>query len=209
MNRPYRPVMRRSRISRTAIVLAITGVVTATVIGGLLTFGGDQTAHKTGSAPSALVLSSAYAKSVDYPKTVQVPSKRAVTNEKGCSSSIEAVYADAAGKTGLISDLLRCNSQTAAARVLATFRKSVRVDTSVRVPSQLGASAFATASSAPEYIVAWQVGSDVALAAIDVDIAASSSSSESSSGSVTSKSITQDQVKVLTAAAVQQDTLYH
>ena len=189
--------------------MAITGVVIASVIGGLLIFGGEKSAPSLGKAPSALVLNPAYAKSVGYPKTVQAATRRAVTNEKGCSTSIEAVYEDAAGKTGLISDLLKCNSPASAAKVLATFRKSTRVATSIGVPVQLGTTAFATASSAPEYLVAWQVGSGVALSAVDVDIAASSNSSESSSGSATSKSITRGQVKVLTDAAVQQNSLYH
>ena len=206
---PYRPDMNRSQSKRTGIILAITGVVVATVIGGLLIFGGEQSAPNMGLAPSALVLNSVYAKSVGYPKTVQAATKRAVTNEKGCSASIEAVYEDATGKTGLISDLLKCNSPASAAKVLATFRKSIHVATSIRVPVQLGTTAFATASSAPEYVVAWQVGSGVALSAVDVDIAASSNSSKSSSGSATSKSITRYQVKVLTDAAVQQNSLYH
>ncbi len=189
-------------------MLAITGVVVALVIAGVQTFGGEQSSPKMGSAPSALVLDSAYAKSVGYPKTVQAASKRAVTNEKGCSASIEAVYEDAAGKTGLISDLLKCDSPASAATVLATYRKSIRVAASIGVPVQLGTTAFATASSAPEYVVAWQVGSDVALSAVDVDIAASSSSSGSSE-SAPSYSITRDQVKILADAAVQQNSLYH
>ena len=185
------------------------GVVVAVVIAGALSVGGDRSTPKLGSATSELVLNPAYAKSIHYPKSVQAASKRAVTNEKGCSSSIEAVYEDAAGKTGLISDLLECSSPTTAARVLASFRKSSSADRSIQVPKELGSSAFVTASSAPEYIVAWQVGSNVALTAIDVDIAASASSSESSSGSATSTSITRDQAHVLTDAAVQQDSLYH
>ena len=186
--------------------MVITGVVIASVIGGLLVSGGGQSAPNLGKAPSDLVLSSAYAKSVGYPKTVQVAAERAITNEKGCSTSVEAVYEDAVGKTGLISDLLKCSSPAAAAKALATFRKSIHV-ASIGVPSQLGASAFATGSGAPEYLVAWQVGSGVALTGVDTDIAASSSSSKSS-GSASSKSITQYQVKVLTDASVQQNSLY-
>jgi hypothetical protein len=206
---PYRPGMSRSQSKRTGIMLAIAGVVLAIAIGSVLIFGGQQSAPNLGLAPSALVLNSAYAKSVGYSKTVQAATKRAVTNEKGCSTSIEAVYEDAAGKTGLISDLLKCNSPASAAKVLATFRKSIHVATSIGAPVQLGTTGFATASRAPEYIVAWQVGSGVALSAIDVDIGASSNSSESSSGSSTSKSITRSQVTVLTDAAVQQNSLYH
>ena len=48
--------------------------------------------------------------------------------------------------------------------------------------------------------------SGVALTAVDVDIA---TSSKGSSGSVTSKAITRNQVKALTDAAVQQNSLYH
>ena len=189
-------------------MLAIAGVVLAIAIGSVLIFGGQQSAPNLGLAPSALVLNSAYAKSVGYPKTVQAATKGPVTDEKGCTTSIEAVYEDAAGKTGLISDLLKCNSPASAAKVLANLRKSIHIDTSIGVPGQLGTSAFATASSAPEYLVAWQVGSGVALSGVDVDIAASSSSS-GSSGSTTSKSITRHQVKVLTGAAIQQNSLYH
>jgi len=207
--RPYRPVMSKSRAKRTTIVVAIGGVAIAAVIGGLLIVGGEQSAPRLGSAPSALVLNSTYAKSVGYPKTVQAAAKRAVTTEKGCSASIEAVYEDTAGKTGLISELLKCNSPASATKVLTTFRKSIHVATSIQIPVQLGTTAFATASSAPEYVVAWQVGSGVALTAVDVDIAASSNSSEASSGSATSKSITRHQVKVLTDAAIQQNSLYH
>ena len=189
-------------------MLAIAGVVLAIAFGSVLIFGSQQSAPNLGSAPSALVLNSAYARSVGYPKTVQAATKGPVTNEKGCTTSIEAVYEDAAGKTGLISDLLKCNSPASAAKVLANLRKSIHIDTSIGVPGQLGTSAFATASSAPEYLVAWQVGSGVALSGVDVDIAASSSSS-GSSGSTTSKSITRHQVKVLTGAAIQQNSLYH
>jgi hypothetical protein len=201
--------MGKSRSKRAGIALVITVVAFASLIGGLLASGGQQSAPRLGAAPAALVLDSRYARSVGFPETVQAASKQAVTSEKGCSTSIEAVYEDTPRKTGLISELLKCNSQASAAKVLANFRKSIHVASSIGIPAQLGTTAFATASSAPEYVVAWQVGSGVALTAVDVNIAASSSTSEASSGSATSKSITRYQVKVLTDAAVQQNSLYH
>ena len=175
---PYRPVMSRSGSKRTGIVLAIMGGRNRFCDWRFADLRWRTECTQFGKAPSALVLSSAYARGVGYPKTVQAAANRAVTNEKGCSTSIEAVYEDAAGKTGLISDLLKCNSPAAAAKVLVTFRKSTHVASSIGVPVQLGTTAFATASSAPEYLVAWQVGSGVALTAVDVDIAASSNSSD-------------------------------
>jgi len=67
---PYRPGMNRGRSKRTGIVLAITGVAFALAIGGVLIFGGEHSAANLGKVPSALVLNSAYAKSVGYSKTV-------------------------------------------------------------------------------------------------------------------------------------------
>lgn len=201
--------MGKSRSKRAGIALVVAVVAITALIGGIVASGGQQSAPRLGSAPSALVLDARYAKSVGYPETVRAASKQAVTNEKGCSTSMEAVYEDTPRKTGLISEFLKCNSQASAAKVLGTFRKSIRVANSIGIPAQLGKSAFATASSAPEYVVAWQVGSGVALTAVDVDIATSSNSSEGSSGSVTSKTITRNQVKALTDAAVQQNSLYN
>ena len=76
-----------------------------------------------------------------------------------------------------------------------------RMYRAIRIPTQLGKTAIVTASSAPEYLVAWEVGSGVAFLAMDTDIAATSSSA-------TAAPITTSETKVLVAAAVQQNSLY-
>jgi hypothetical protein len=93
---------------------------------------------------------------------------------------------------------------SAASSALATARKEAAVDTSITPPKVLGESAFATASQAPEYVVAWRSGSKVAFTALDVNIAASSSTSTTTNSSPLTKS----QEGVLINAAITQNSLY-
>jgi len=193
--------MNRVRLPRKRVALLIATVVVVVAIVGGVVAGSSHTASHTNLSPSASVLSPTYARSLGFSRTYRAPKKAPVTNEKGCSSSVEAVYEDTAGKTGLISELLSCKSAAAASAILGAFRKQVHIDSAITVPSQLGPSAFATASNAPEYLVAWQVGSGVALLAVDTDIAATSSS-------VTATPISKSQTRVLVESAVRQNSLY-
>jgi hypothetical protein len=204
-----RMILPMSRVtwSRTKLGMAVGGVavIVAVVVVLIVTSGGSSTSPTTTSlAASASVLNPSYARSVGFPKTVQAAKKSSVTDQKGCSSSVEAVYEDSGAKTGLISDVLNCKSAASAASALATARKHVAIDSSVTVPKELGASAFATASNAPEYLVVWQAGNRVAITAIDVNVAASSSTSST----VASAPLTQTQADTLGHAAVQQNSLY-
>ena len=199
--RSVRRMERVRRLSRRRIALLIATVAVAVAIVGGLVTGGVHARSNTTLSPSASVLSPTYARSVGFAKISSPAKKVAVSNEKGCSTSVEAVYEDTAGKTGLISDLLNCKSATTASAVLTAFRKQVRTDSAISIPSQLGPSAFATASNAPEYLVAWQVGSGVALLAVDTDIAATSSSA-------TATPISKAQTRVLEESAVRQNSLY-
>ena len=193
--------MNNGRPVRKRVVLMAAGVVLVGAIAVGLIWNSVGTSPHTALTPAASVLSPAYARSVGFTKTYRASKNQAITNEKGCTTSVEAVYEDTAAKTALISDLLHCKSEASASAVLAAFRKQVHIDRAIKVPGQLGSSAFATASNAPEYLVAWQVGSGVALLALDTDTAATSSSAKS-------PKITKAQTKVLVDSAVQQDSLY-
>ncbi len=155
---------------------------------------------------TSTVLSPSHAKALGFTKTVQAAKKTKVTSQKGCTVSVEAVYEDAASKTGLVSESLQCASKAAAVKALAGARKQVKVDTSIKAPKKLGPTAFATATDAPEYLMAWINGSRVAITALDVDVAASSSTSTSST--VAPTPLTPAQIKTLTAAALKQNSLY-
>jgi hypothetical protein len=148
------------------------------------------------------VIGAAYATSVGFPRTVQVAKSTKVTSQKGCSESIEAVYEDAAGKTGLISDVLNCTSDATAKAALAAARKRITTDPSITVPKALGPLSFATSSNAPEYLIVWQPHDRVGITVFDVDTAATSSST------ATASPITAAQSQTLSNAALHQNTLY-
>jgi hypothetical protein len=153
--------------------------------------------------PAASVLDAGFAKSIGFPKTLQAAKKTKVTTQKGCTDSVESVYEDAGAKTGLLADVLNCKSEGSAAVALAAARKQVTVDKSMQIPSELGKTAFATASEAPEYIIAWQVGTRLVFTAIDVDLKASLGTGTGKA----SKALTVAQTKTLAQAAVDQNAL--
>jgi hypothetical protein len=191
--------MKNSIWSRTKLAAGFGGLAIAVLLAAPGT---------AGAAPAltSTVLSPSNAKALGFTKTVQPAKKTKVTSQKGCTVSVEAVYEDAASKTGLVSESLQCASRAAAVKALAGARKQVKVDSSIKVPKKLGPTAFATSTDAPEYLIAWIVGSRVAITAIDIDVAASSSTSTSST--VAPTPLTPAQSKTLTTAALKQNSLY-
>jgi hypothetical protein len=190
--------MKRSIRPRRTLVVGFGGLAIVVLMAA---FPGTS-----GAAPSAssTVLSPSYAKSIGFTKTVQAAKTTKVTSQKGCTQSVEAVYEDGASKTGLVSETLQCASKGAAIKALATARKQVKVDSSVKPPKKLGPTAFVTATDAPEYLIAWISGSKVAITALDVNVAASTSTSST----VVSSPLTAAQAKTLTTAALKQNSLY-
>ena len=159
---------------------------------------GGQSSSPTSSSRKTTVLSASYAKSVGFPKTYRPATKTKVSDTKGCSDSDEVVYEDVAGDTAMISDTLTCSSATSAASALASARKQIKTDPHFTLPTELGSSAFATASNDPEYLVAWQAGSRVAIVALDVNVKATSSKTAP-------KPLSTSQQHTLVNAAVQQN----
>lgn len=178
------------------IVIAIAAVVAAV----LATTGSSPV---TPLSPAASVLGAEYAKSIGFPKTVQAAKTSKSTQEKGCSITVEAVFENTADKTGLVSDVLECTTTGSATNALAAVRRQITVDRSLAPPKALGSSAFATATSAPEYLMVWQSGTRVAITAIDVDVTATSSTPS------TATPLTTAQIRTLGQAALHQDSLYN
>jgi hypothetical protein len=151
----------------------------------------------------AVVLTPTYAKGAGFPNTLSAAKQTAVTSQKGCPSSVGAVYADAAKQTGLISSILNCDSATSAATALSVIHQHYGVDPAIGVPQDLGPSAFATASIAPQYLMVWRAGNKVAITAVDVNLAASTTTSST----VPSPPLTQAQQETLVRAAEAQNAL--
>jgi hypothetical protein len=162
-----------------------------------------STTTTTTGSPSGVpaVLDAAYATSIGFPKTVQAAKTSAVTDEKGCSTSVAAAYEDAAQQTGLLSDVLKCKSSASATNALTALHKKATPVTSLTVPKALGSTAFSTKSEGSEYLVVWQAGNNVAITALDVDVRATSTTT-------TFPPLTAAQGQTLTNAAVKQNSLY-
>jgi hypothetical protein len=206
--------MNRRSPSRARSVVSVNKVAAAAlVLGGLLlaacgssstsptTTSSTTTSSTTTGSHSSPVLDAAYASSAGFPKTVQAAKTEKVTDQKGCSSSVAAAYEDAVGKTGLLSDVLKCGSSASASAALSEFRKTVTLDPSLAVPKGLGSTAFAGKGETPEYLLVWQSGSNVAITALDVDVAATSATK-------TFPALTAAQTETLSNAALQQNSLY-
>jgi hypothetical protein len=191
----------RTRLATVIGTVAIVGLV-ATGCSSSSSSSTTTTSSTSASALAAQVIGAAYANSIGFPKTVQAPKSEKVTSQKGCTDSVEAVYEDAAGKTGLISDVLNCSSEASAAAALVAARKHVTTDPSIAVPKALGSSAFATSSNAPEYLIVWQPHDRVGITALDVDTTATSATSAAASP------LSAAQAQTLDNAAAHQNSLY-
>lgn len=197
--------MRRVDQASKKPLLLIGGIIfSSLIVLGVLSLATSRSTSPPRST-TASVLDANYAKRVGFPKTLQSAKKTKVTAQKGCTETIESVYEDAAAKTALLAEVLACKSYVSAAASLAAARKESTVDKTVQVPKELGKTAFATNSEAPEYIIAWQVGSRLVFTAIDVNVSASSTTATSRP----SMALTASQRKVLTAAAIRQNSLLH
>ena len=164
---------------------------------------GTSPTSTTASTAAATVLSPSYAKSAGFPNTLDAAKKSTVTSQKGCTSSVGAVYEDSVKQTALIASILNCDSAASASTALSAVKKQYATDTAIAVPKALGASAFATASIAPQYLMVWQTGSKVAITAVDVNLAASGTTSST----VASPPLTKAQETTLSRAAEAQNAL--
>ncbi len=192
--------MWRLRSSKAKVVAALlVGMLVLIAVVEAPFSGRRQNSAANKPSPASSVLDAAFAKSVGFPKTYEAAKKSTITGQKGCSGSVESIYENPSVQTALISEVVNCKSPAYAAESLTSGRDAVKVDSSIKIPKKLGASAFATASEKPEYLVVWTVGSNVSIVGIDVDTAGSSSS----------KAITEAQRKTLVNAAVKQNSLFN
>lgn len=188
------PISTRTRVlvpvGTTAVVVLVLCVVIAA--------GGTTTRRPL--PISASVLSPQVARSMGFTETLQRVKTETVTAEKGCSSSTESIYGSATSETGLISDVLKCQSDAAAAGALQSARKQSTVDSSITVPKVLRSSAFGS-SNPPEFSIVWQAGPRVAVTTFDVAVT-------KASGSTSIFPLSSTEAQTLAFAALKQNALY-
>lgn len=196
------PLTRRP--SPKGVWCAAISVAVISVLATACSSSSTSSTSTTASTATSSVLTPSYAKSAGFPKTLDAAKNSAVTSQKGCLSTTGAVYEDSAKQTALISSILNCDSAASASTAFSAIQKHYAADTAIAVPKDLGTSAFATASIAPQYLMVWKTGSKVAITAVDVNIAASSSTTSST---VASPPITTAQATTLYQAADAQNAL--
>jgi hypothetical protein len=194
---------RTRRPSRKGVRCAAISVAAVSVLAAACSSSATSPTSTTPPTATSSILSPSYAKGAGFPKTLDAAKKSSVTSQQGCLSTTGAVYEDTAGQTALISSILNCDSAAHASTAFTAIQKHYAADKAIAVPKELGTSAFATASIAPQYLMVWKTGSKVAITAVDVNLAASSTTSST----VASPPITTAQAMTLYQAAQAQNAL--
>jgi hypothetical protein len=184
-------------------------IATVSALGALLVAGASLGLPVAGASTSSVaskpvtgVLSVSAAKSLGYPKAVLKPEGTSKSGQPGCAKGAQAKYEDSTGTTGVAVVILVCDSTKVAAKLLATQKKAAAA-TLQKAPTQLGPTAFETASNQSEYLLYWQRGTLLSVVALNVNIPASSSSSTTTTP--TPSPPTAAQQKTLTGVALVQD----
>ena len=163
----------RGRLIAVASALGALSVAGASV--GVPAAGASNSS--VASSPVTGVLSVSAAKALGYPKPILKPVGSNKTGQAGCSKGAQAKYEDSGGKTGVVAEILVCNSTKVASSVLATQKKAAPSSTLQRAPAHLGSTAFEAVSNQNVYVIFWQRGKLLSVVALDVNVPASSSSS--------------------------------
>jgi hypothetical protein len=163
----------------------------------------DASASSVAANPITGLVPASTAKALGFPKVAQKPTGSSKTGQAGCPKGAEAAYEDSANQTGLIAEVLACNSTKVAATTLSGQRKAKTLPTSLTPPTALGPTAFERATSQTTYAIVWQRAKILSVVAIDINVPASSSTSTTAPTAATP--LTAKQQQTLSAAALAQD----
>jgi hypothetical protein len=154
---------------------------TVVAVGLLLGAAGGPAAAE--GAPSSLLrdlLPATSAHALGFPKVSSPPAALTKTGVNGCPSGAREAFEDAAGRTGVVSEVIACRTEGAGQQLLASAKKSGRVVKGFAVPSPLGPTAFVRAGTNSTYVIFWQRGDVVELTSLDTHVTSGSSTSGAS-----------------------------
>jgi hypothetical protein len=147
------------------------------------------------------LMTTSYAKTAGFTEVAEKVSTTAKTGVKSCPDGAQEAFEDASNQTGVIAEVLVCNTKKAAAALLTSVKAEGA--TSSSPPKQLGSSALELSTSGPVYTIYWQQGDVFAFVGLETQIPASSSSSTTTT-TAPAPPITAAEQKVLSGAAVNQ-----
>jgi hypothetical protein len=149
------------------------------------------------------LLPSSYAHKAGFTKVVEKVTTISKTGDKPCPYGAQEAFANASSQVGLVSEALACSTADAAAALLTGARSGTSA-TGANPPKQLGASAIERSSDGSTYAIYWQRGATLEVVGLNTDVPASGSTSTSTT--LAAPPITRAQQKVLSSAALEQNT---
>jgi hypothetical protein len=156
--------------------IAVPAVAVALVV-ALTGFGEIAAGASTPSAKSLAkeLMTSSYAKTAGFTAVAEKVSTSAKTGVKSCPDGAQEALENTSNQTGLLAEILSCQTKKAATALLASVKADGTKSSSP--PAQLGSSAIERGSSGPVYTIYWRQGDAFEFVSLETNIPASSSAS--------------------------------
>jgi cyclophilin family peptidyl-prolyl cis-trans isomerase len=189
-----KPTLRLiARASSCATVVAVVGLIVVVP---------TATAVAATKAPStSVLLPESVAKAAGFAKVVNAPSASTSTGVTGCPDGAQEEFANAAGTSGLVSEVLYCESAADATTLLKSVASNGKAQAGLSPPKGLGSTAVERVGSGSTYLIAWRNGNAFELTGLSTDLSASSTTSTTAGTPVPLSAHNQ---QVLANAATQQ-----
>jgi cyclophilin family peptidyl-prolyl cis-trans isomerase len=162
---------------RTGIAMAIALLV------GLIGVPVSASAASAAKPSVSVLLPPAAAKKAGFTTVVNTPTASTSTGVSGCGDGVEEEFANAAGKVGLVAEVLYCSATSGAVALLKNVASADKTP-GHNPPKGLGSTALERVGSDSSYLIAWRKGSAFELVGLSPDLAASSSTTTTTSAAV-------------------------
>ncbi len=158
------------------------------------------------STPSAKslakdLMTASYAKTAGFTEVAEKVSTSAKTGVKACPDGAQEAFENASNQTGVLAEVLRCQTKKAATALLTSIETEGAKSSSP--PKQLGSSAIERSTSGPVYTIYWRKGDVFEFVGLETQIPAASSASTTTT-TAPAPPITAAEQEVLSSAAVNQ-----
>jgi len=177
----------------------------ALVVGLIAVPVGAAAASGTGAPSVSVLVPPAAAKKAGFTKVVNAPTASTSTGVTGCADGTEEEFSDAAGKIGLVSEVLYCSGKSAAVGLLKNVASADKPPAGLKPPKGLGSTAIERVGSDSSYLIVWRRGTAFELVGLSPDLAAGSTTSTTAAAPVPLTSQEQTQ---LSQAATQQNAQF-
>jgi len=175
------------------------------VAGPVLVMPAAAAASSTSQLSTSVLLPVSAAKAAGFTKVIDQPATTTNTGVTGCPDGTQEEFASASGNLGLESEVVYCESASAASAILSGFVSNGNAQAGLSPPKDLGSTAVERLGSDSTYLIAWRRGAAIELTALSTDLPASSTTSTTTETAVP---LTAHDKQLLASAASQQNTRF-